>query len=55
MSSVPITSLEQIKSSRSVRALPQSKLAFTGESGDEEKACLNAYAPVVDGVTQTRP
>jgi hypothetical protein len=25
------------------------------KSGDEEKACLNAYAPVVDGATQTKP
>jgi uncharacterized protein YecT (DUF1311 family) len=25
------------------------------KSGDEEKACLNAYAPVVNGVTQTKP
>jgi uncharacterized protein YecT (DUF1311 family) len=25
------------------------------KSGDEAKACLNAYAPVVNGVTQTKP
>ncbi len=25
------------------------------KSGDEERACLNAYAPVVDGATQTKP
>jgi uncharacterized protein YecT (DUF1311 family) len=25
------------------------------ESGDEAKTCLNAYAPVVNGVTQTKP
>jgi uncharacterized protein YecT (DUF1311 family) len=25
------------------------------KSGDEEKACFNAYAPVVNGVTQTKP
>jgi uncharacterized protein YecT (DUF1311 family) len=25
------------------------------KTGDEEKACLNAYAPVVDGATQTKP